>query len=51
MERIDGWKIARKNAEDNFFAEDEFFLLYNEKGCEIKLTTKREKEPVQGAAN
>jgi hypothetical protein len=48
VERMDGWmdgKSTRKNAEDDNFS------LYNEKGCEIELTTKREEEPVQGAAN
>jgi hypothetical protein len=45
---MDWWmdgKSARKNA------EDEKFALYSEKGCEIELTTKREEEPVQGAAS
>ena len=54
VERMDGWmdrKSTKKNAEDDFFAEDENFPLYNEKGCEIEVTTKREEEPVQGAAN
>jgi hypothetical protein len=41
---MDG-KSTRKNA------EDEFFSLYDEKGREIELTTRREEEPVQGAAS
>ena len=49
---MDGWKIDRENAEDDFLLRTNLFIfsLYREKGCEIELTTKKE-EPVQGAAN
>jgi hypothetical protein len=45
---MDGW-IDRKSTKKN--AEDEKISLYNEKGCENEVTTKREEEPIQGAAN
>ena len=54
MERMDGWmdeNSKRESAEDDFFAEDEKFALYSEKGCEIELTREKEKEPAQGVAD